>query len=94
MLRITIELLPMGDESRARHLGTAEIWNDGKGTIARGNYGARLSRRGQPNSTWKKASITGFPRKRLGAWDLLYRILREAVGGRNPMMKLDRRRLP
>ena len=32
---------------------------------------------------WKHCTLTGFPRKRLLAWDLLFRALRTLVGRRN-----------
>lgn len=32
---------------------------------------------------WKKGRIVNFPRLRLGPWDLLYRLLKSAVGDRN-----------
>ena len=83
MIRVTVELVPHGIEGRKKHLGTAEIWNDATGNLATGNYGYRLSRRGQPNSDWKSGEVKGFPRKRLGGWDLLFRALRNAVADRN-----------
>ena len=86
MIRITVEMLPKGDESRKRHLGTAVIGNDGTGTRTRGNYRVRLSRRGQPDSTWKSGSVEGFPRTRLGAWDLLLFALVATIGKRMPKL--------
>lgn len=71
MIRITVELLPHGDESRKRHLGTAEIVNDATGTAEAGNYTVRLSKWGRPSQTWKSGRVEGFDRARLGAWDLL-----------------------
>lgn len=88
MLRVTIELLPHGDESRKRHLGTMEIANVG-GTPSRGNYRARLSKRGKPKQLWKEGAVTGFPRKRLGPYDLLYRALMATVGSRNGEKERD-----
>jgi len=79
MIRITVELWPLGFESAKKHLGTATIANDGTGTSTRGNYTYTLSRKGSPNSTWRKGSIKGFPRKRLKAWDLLALCLRDAL---------------
>ena len=38
MIRVTIELLPAGDESRKRTLGTMEISNDGTGDQEIGRY--------------------------------------------------------
>lgn len=83
MIKITVELWPKGSEHHKRHLGTAEIWNDGKGTATRGNYRVRLSKRGMPNATWKTGVVEGFPRKRLLAWDLLYRALHNLLADRN-----------
>ncbi len=82
MIRITIELIPRGDVTQKRHLGTADIINDGTGTRGLGNYTVRLSRRGQPNSIWKMGRVTGFKRLRYGAWDLLFLALSATVGKR------------
>lgn len=80
MIRVTVELIPGGCESLKRHLGTAEIANTGTGSKTRGDYRARFSRRGQPGSTWRTASIEGFPRKQLGHWHLLLLLLAIALG--------------
>lgn len=85
MLRITVELVPGGDESRKRVMHVAEIWNNVRKTQAtggqRGDYGFRLlSRHGR---VWRQGGVDDFPRLRLGAWDLLFRVLRCAVGDRN-----------
>lgn len=42
MLRITIELLPHGDASRARKLGEMTIANDATGSQSVGNYNGTL----------------------------------------------------
>lgn len=34
-------------------------------------------------SVWKETAVRDFPRKRLGPWDLLYRVLQAAIGFRN-----------
>ncbi len=83
MIRVTVELLPGGREDRKRHLGTAIIVNDGSGDLSTGNYTVSLSKRGRPKDKWKTGSVRRFPRKRLGAWDLLYRALADTVGERN-----------
>ena len=82
MISVTIEMLPAGDESRKRHLGTVIIANDGTGARGRGNYKVRLSMRGNPNSTWKTARITGFRRLQIGAYELLLLALAATVGQR------------
>ncbi len=82
MIVVTIELWPHGDESKKKHLGTAKIANDGRGTLTEGDYDVVLSKTGRPNQTWRKGRVTEFPRRRLGPWDLLYRALRNTVGDR------------
>ena len=81
MLRVTIEFVPYGDESKAHVLHTAAISNDGVGTPERGNYRYTLNSKQQ--RAWRKGRIKEFPRLRLGAWDLLYRVLAQAVSLRN-----------
>lgn len=89
MIRITVEMVPWGNEKRAFIMAQGHIYNDGRGTVARGNYNAALSkvshfRTFTGRGWWKEGKIKDFPRTRLGVWDLLYRVLRELVGGRNP----------
>jgi len=83
VIRITIELLPLGIEEGKRILGIAEITNIGGDHIT-GTYKATFSK-WQPKTSenWKSATVENFPRTSRGAWDLLYRALREAIGGRN-----------
>jgi len=86
MIRVTVEMLPGGNEERKYHLGTAYIANDGETSAntngSRGSYEVVLSKRGQPESIWKAGRVFNFPRKRLLMWDLLYRALKETVGDR------------
>lgn len=83
MLRITVELLPQGDESRARHLATATITNDASGDQRSGNYVVKLSKSGAPRSIWRTGRVEGFPRLRKTAWDLLYLALKATIGERH-----------
>ena len=85
MLRITVELVPWGVESRARIIATGTIANTGMGTPTRGDY--RIELRDAAGRKWKTGHIENFPRKRLLAWDLLYRALGKVVGGRNSTPK-------
>lgn len=80
MIRVTVELIT---PRKVELLGTATIFNNGEGTETSGNYTVRLSTRGRNARPWKSGYVRGFPRKRLGGWDLLYRALREIVGERN-----------
>jgi hypothetical protein len=89
MIRVTIEMIPHGREARARHMATIEIANDNSGTVETGNYTAELSKvnrlgrvRVHPH-LWKRARVVNFPRGRLTVYDLLFRVLQEAVGERN-----------
>lgn len=88
MIKITVEMCPMGDESKSYHLGTAKIWNDATGDFSKGNYKFWFSRRGQPDSTWKEGNIKGFPRRRLLVWDLLFRCLSSIIGSRNNSVEI------
>lgn len=58
MIKVTIELFPYGDESKAKELSTIYIANDGKGTSEKGNYLFRES----PANTWQP-SVQNWPRR-------------------------------
>lgn len=89
MLRCTIELLPGGDESRARTLGLVEIANVG-GTEQLGVYKVALKKtppfRGALKAAWRKGdtrdsvvltgNIAGHHRTKRGVYDLLYLALK------------------
>jgi hypothetical protein len=83
MIRVTIEMLPKGDESRKRHLGTVEIANDGTGSALRGNYKVRLSKWGRPATDWMTGAVKDFARRSQGPYDLLLRALIATVGPRS-----------
>ena len=74
MLRVTIELVPHGDETRAREIGTMLIANDGEGTHVKGDYAyvyGYTDRRGVKFST---GTLKNFYRSQ-GAWALIKKIL-------------------
>lgn len=85
MLRVTIELIPHGI-GPAKVLATADIINDGTGTVSFGNYTADLfvhqTANGKPKK-WRSATVRGFPRISRGPWDLLQLVLRDALKKRN-----------
>lgn len=60
MLRCTIELLPHGDESRARTIGMVEIANIG-GDVNIGNYAVTLKKTppfaGALKAAWKRGTV-------------------------------------
>ena len=80
MIKVIVELWPCGDESRKKTLATGTIANIG-GSLSSGNYFVDL--RDKAGRPWKHATVTGFPRKRLLAWDLLCRALTACIGDRN-----------
>jgi hypothetical protein len=92
MIVVRVELWPGGCRDRARLLGMATIENDGSGTQTSGNYRATFMGATLTGITsavwrrpaWKTATAAAFPRERLSHWDLLYRLLRDIVGARNP----------
>lgn len=59
------------------------IVNDGTGTPTHGNYDVRLLTWHDPPRVWRKGRVEGFPRQRLGPYDLLLRALATTVGARN-----------
>lgn len=81
MIRVTVELLS-ARTGKTELLGVARISNVG-GTPTSGSYSAELTKRGSQTTAWRRGHVQGFPRKRLGGWDLLYRVLHELVGDRN-----------
>lgn len=84
MIYVRVELWRGGDPHRRVLLGEARISNVSRlgRQATRGHYLVELTDKAGRN--WRACSIKDFPRKRLLAWDLLYRALRQAVGGRNP----------
>lgn len=84
MVRVTIEILPFGSEKRKKEIGRIEITNDGKGTARTGYYKAELHKSlSKKGGIWKTVFVDSFDRVRRGPYDLLYQVLREAVGERN-----------
>ncbi len=83
MIRVTIQMIPRGDETKARHMGTVEIANEGTGNSEMGNYKVRCSKMTKPSHTWKTGAIKGFNRKTRGPHDLLLLALMSVVGPRN-----------
>lgn len=78
MIRITIELLKHGDPDDVEIIGSASIWNDGKGTKVIGNYNYLLRRKGA--RMYRGGNIYNFARTTHNVWDLLLLVLKDAVG--------------
>ena len=73
MLRVTVELVPFGDESRAREIGMLLIANDGEGTHESGNY-AYVYGYTDRDVPLARGTVKKFPRSQ-GAWALVKKIL-------------------
>jgi hypothetical protein len=80
MLVVKIEL-HSAVTGRVTTIATGTIINTGTGTPTRGNY--RVELQDAAGRRWKGGTVDDFPRKRLLAWDLLYRALENLVGKRN-----------
>jgi hypothetical protein len=82
VLVVKIELWPGGCEARKKTLATGTITNTATGSPTQGNYFVDL--RDKAGRPWRHTTLLGFPRKRLLAWDLLYRALKNLLSDRNP----------
>lgn len=80
MLVVRIEL-HSAVTGEIKTLATGTICNTGTGSHTQGNY--RIDLQDAAGRRWKSGHIEGFPRKRLLAWDLLYRALETLIGNRN-----------
>lgn len=98
MIVLRVDVWPMGDHRRARDMGTVLVWNIGTDGPNVGRYRYKILKFNQrrryeellmrpqdiPKSAcWREGTIEGFPRKRQGPLDLLYRILDKAIGYRS-----------
>lgn len=84
MIYVRIELWPKGDMTNARVIGEGTIANVG-GSGSYGAYDVKLMKSpeyAKNPGVWKAGHFEGFPRLRLGPWDLLFRALRATVGTR------------
>lgn len=73
MIRVTVELVPFGDEARKKTIGIMNIANDGTGDIEIGHYEARLE---DDRGTEKTVSVLNHIRQD-GVWRLIRRALIE-----------------
>jgi hypothetical protein len=81
LIRVTIELIPLGFENRKKTIGELTIVNDGTGSQTSGNYQVTLMK-SSSKRIWKLGTVKNFPRKRLGPYDLLLRALQDCIGVR------------
>lgn len=80
MIRVTIDLVPFGNEDEKTTLHTIDIWNDisegSKRTSPFGSYGYRIGRKG--GGVAREGRVTHFPRLRKNAVHLLHKVLDDA----------------
>ena len=98
MIRVTVEVIPGGDESKKRLHCIAEISNEGKESVATsGEYGLYRAEFYQneffnPLKVWRRSSAFHIHRKRRGAWDILFCCLYNAgLYERNKLILSKRR---
>lgn len=70
MIRITATLIPHGDESQARTLGTLEIANECTGDDTIGNYHGTLHAE-YTGKDGRYGRVKGFHRKTQSVWSLV-----------------------
>lgn len=85
MIRITVEMLPKGDKSRAYTLAQGVISNDGSGTLDVGNYiygfSGQAKRAGHDPGIRTSGEFKGFARRREDVWELLRKCLNQGDQG-------------
>jgi hypothetical protein len=81
-IRVTMEIIPHGDERRKFVAGVLEIENDTRGGLLIGNYDLKISgpvKDGDmavPNQFWSRGRLEGFERKR-GWWSCVKEALNQ-----------------
>lgn len=80
MIRVTVELIPHGDELRKSIIGTMTISNDGtgNGSISNYDYAIDTARYGLDISHSYKGKATGHYRGN-NVWHLIRRVLIQAI---------------
>lgn len=75
MIRVTIEIVPKGNEAAKETLGVMEIVNDGTGSQAIGHYNGRLKAE-YTKGDGRRGRVTHFVRQRQSVWSLVGAFLR------------------
>lgn len=65
MIRVTVELVPLGIEEKKYTLDVLTIANDGEGTYTRGNYNCKRRDSGQ------RGRVENHPRLSESVWELV-----------------------
>lgn len=83
MLVMQIQMWPKGDRSKAYSVGTLKVALTDINDKGHRSYNWSLSKF-RDRGVWKTGTIDGHNPRCRGPWDLIFRILRKAVGQRNP----------
>ena len=78
MLKITVEIIPLGMADYKRRIAEATVTNDGTGDENVANYIGEFMNCGMPYSPDQEFSIAakGIERKKRPVWEFLYEILK------------------
>jgi len=79
VIRVTIEVLPGGDEKRKHTIAEAEIlsWGENASTLdLEGDYAFEL----RAGDKFERGMVRAFPRTRLSVWGLLEKVLARVAG--------------
>lgn len=87
MIRVTVQLIPKGNEDAARTLGVLEIANDGTGTVRKGNYNGTLQ---AEYTRGRKGRVLDFDRKTQSVWSLVGAFLKLYGHTRHSPSKLEK----
>jgi len=81
MLRLTLELLPYGQEKGKKFIKRVEIANDGRAPnfVHYADYKVKVNDNAHTEAKWKQKYITAFPREKYDALYLCYLVLRKMV---------------
>jgi hypothetical protein len=75
MIRVTVELVPFGDESRKRKIGEMIVANDLTGNIDYGCYRAYISSDNWTKEPERFTKVNGFDRTK-SVWSLISRVIK------------------
>lgn len=79
MIRVTVEMIPGGDDNLAYVLAQGVIINDDTGDKTHANYDCGFTRqatkRNREPAIWRAGRVENFPRSSLNVWSLLRRAL-------------------
>lgn len=80
-LRVKLEIVPFGDEERAREIGRFDIFNKGNAWFGHCEYGVIEFEPEKRRAGLYKETI--LHRRDLGAWKLVHKVLSELKGFEN-----------